>query len=163
MAVWVSRYSNKELQSGKYYPVGISVGAPRFRLGYVLRDKCYSLAPRRDMLKMGIEEYKTAYFKKLEDIGTNKIIKLIDDFKKAAEEEGKDLVFLCFEDIRIPGEWCHRTLFAEWWAEKTGELIEELSDPSEPKIKKTKKEEPVIIAEKGKSYQQMNLFSMAGI
>ena len=24
MAIWISRYSNKELQSGKYYPVGIS-------------------------------------------------------------------------------------------------------------------------------------------
>lgn len=31
MAIWVSRYSNKELQNDKYYPVGISIGQPRFR------------------------------------------------------------------------------------------------------------------------------------
>lgn len=34
MAIWISRYSNKELQSGKYYPVGISIGTPKFPLGY---------------------------------------------------------------------------------------------------------------------------------
>ena len=33
MAIWISRYSNKELQSGKYYPVGISIGTPKFPLG----------------------------------------------------------------------------------------------------------------------------------
>lgn len=37
MAIWISRYSNKELQSGKYYPVGISIGTPKFPLGYTLR------------------------------------------------------------------------------------------------------------------------------
>lgn len=46
MAIWISRYSNKELQSGKYYPVGISIGTPKFPLGYTLRKQCYSLAPK---------------------------------------------------------------------------------------------------------------------
>jgi len=36
------------------------------------------------------------------------------------------LVLLCWEDIRKPGEWCHRTMFAEWWAEHSGQGVLEL-------------------------------------
>ena len=67
--------------------------------------------------------------------------------------------------------WCHRTVFAEWWAEQTGELIEELYDPSEPKVKKpaAKKEnkEPVKKAVEARKeepgYEQLSLFGLAGI
>ena len=55
MAIWISRYSNKELQSGKYYPVGISIGTPKFPLGYTLRKQCYSLAPKGYMLNMELD------------------------------------------------------------------------------------------------------------
>ena len=69
MAIWTSRYSNKELPNGNYYPVGISIGHPRFRLGYELREQCFSLAPKGYMLNMDIENFKEAYYGKLEGIG----------------------------------------------------------------------------------------------
>lgn len=49
MAIWTSRYSNKELaeHKEKYYCVGISIGTPKFPLGYALEQQCYSLAPKR--------------------------------------------------------------------------------------------------------------------
>ena len=62
MAIWISRYSNKELQSGKYYPVGISIGTPKFPLGYTLRKQCYSLAPKGYMLNMELDRFKPAYY-----------------------------------------------------------------------------------------------------
>lgn len=65
MAIWISRYSNKELQSGKYYPVGISIGTPKFPLGYTLRKQCYSLAPKGYMLNMELERFKPAYYETL--------------------------------------------------------------------------------------------------
>ena len=68
MAIWTSRYSNKELSDDKHYPVGISIGQPRFRLGYQLREQCYSLAPKGNMLNMDIEAFKRAYYGKLEGI-----------------------------------------------------------------------------------------------
>ena len=74
MAIWISRYSNKELQSGKYYPVGISIGTPKFPLGYTLRKQCYSLAPKGYMLNMELDRFKPAYYEKLEGIGTDRII-----------------------------------------------------------------------------------------
>ena len=55
MAIMTGRYSNKELRNDGYYPVGISVGKPRFSTGYEIREQCYALAPRYDMLKLGYE------------------------------------------------------------------------------------------------------------
>ena len=54
-----------------------------------------------------------------------------------AEVEGKDLVLLCYEDVRNLEDWCHRTMFAQWYCEHTGEIIEELKDPNPPKGKRT--------------------------
>ena len=36
------------------------------------------------------------------------------------------LVLLCFEDLSKPGEWCHRSIFATWWKEVTGDEVREL-------------------------------------
>lgn len=34
MAIYTSRYANKELRNEGYYPVGISIGTPKYALGY---------------------------------------------------------------------------------------------------------------------------------
>lgn len=138
MAILTGRYSNKRLKGDGYYPVGISVGKPRFPTGYEIREQCYALAPKGFMLKMEFEPYKEAYFQKLEDIGADKIIGIVQRLEARAAEEGKDLVLLCFEDIRKPDQWCHRTLFAEWWKAHTGEVIEELEESEPLKEKKPK-------------------------
>ena len=165
MAIWTSRYSNKELPNGNYYPVGISIGHPRFRLGYELREQCFSLAPKGYMLNMDIENFKEAYYGKLEGIGTERIISMVNKLDERARSEGKELVLLCFEDVRVEGEWCHRTVFAQWWAEKVGEIIEELPDQTPPKGKaKRDNTKPVNApAKEDSGYEQMSIFSMAGI
>lgn len=173
MAIWTSRYSNKELSEHKekYYCVGISIGTPKFPLGYTLEQQCYSLAPKGYMLKMGKEEYQAAYYKKLEDIGADRIIGMVGRMEAMAEVEGKDLVLLCYEDVRNLEDWCHRTMFAQWYCEHTGEIIEELKDPNPPKGKRTtqtkKDSKKPAAQEKAKnedsSYQQMSLFGMAGV
>lgn len=163
MAIWVSRYSNKELQNDKYYPVGISIGKPRFRLSYEIREQCYSLAPKGYMLKMELEKFKPAYYEKLESIGTEKIISIIRRLSARAQEEGKELVLLCFEDVRVAEDWCHRTVFTEWWKENTGETIKELPDPTPPKEKRGSKK-PANETVEESSCKQMSLFDigMAG-
>lgn len=118
MAIWTSRYSNKQLQNEGYYPVGISIGKPRFNTGYVIREQCYSLAPKGYMLHMEKEPYVKEYIKKIEDIGTEKIIDMVRRMNKLAQSNGEELVLLCFEDVRIPEDWCHRRLFADWWKKK---------------------------------------------
>lgn len=165
MAIWTSRYSNKELPNGNYYPVGISIGHPRFRLGYELREQCFSLAPKGYMLNMDIENFKEAYYGKLEGIGTEQIISMVNKLDERARSEGKELVLLCFEDVRVEGQWCHRTIFAQWWAEKVGEIIEELPDPTPPKgkAKRDNMKPANAPAKEDSGYEQMSIFSMAGI
>lgn len=141
MAIKTSRYSNKRLREPGCYPVGISIGTPRFKLGYELRGQCYTLAPKGPMLHMEYEQYREAYFNKLNLIGAQKVISIVRKLESDARREGKTLVLLCFEDVRKPGEWCHRTLFAEWWKKRTGEDIEELDDAEEPKMPTPKKAE----------------------
>ncbi|NBJ88141.1 YopX family protein [Acutalibacter sp. 1XD8-36] len=47
------------------------------------------------------------------------------------ERLGKDVVLLCYEDIRKgPDDWCHRRTFADWWLKNTGEALPELFDPT---------------------------------
>lgn len=104
MAIWTSRYSNKELveNKDKYYCVGISLGTPKFPLGYTVEQQCYSLAPKGYMLRMELEKFTEEYYRKLEGIGNDKIINMVMRFEAMAAAKGKELVFLCYEDVRIP-------------------------------------------------------------
>ena len=79
MAIWTSRYSNKELveNKDKYYCVGISLGTPKFPLGYTVEQQCYSLAPKGYMLRMELEKFTEEYYRKLEGIGNDKIINMV--------------------------------------------------------------------------------------
>lgn len=101
---------------------------PKWNLGYALNGEM------KDLMPFGLlnqyEEYndfKKEYFKRLNRIGVSRIRVQLDNFAKL----GRDVVLLCYEDIRRgPEEWCHRTAFAEWWQNKTGEVIKELHDPT---------------------------------
>lgn len=158
----------------KYYCVGISLGTPKFPLGYTVEQQCYSLAPKGYMLRMELEKFTEEYYRKLEGIGNDKIINMVMRFEAMAAAKGKELVFLCYEDVRIPEDWCHRTVFAQWYCEQTGEIIKELPDPNPPKVKKppvqkqAKKEESKRTAAQKEAktetegYEQMSLFGMAG-
>lgn len=139
--IYVSRYSNKELQSGKYTAVRISVGTPRWNLGYHIDGEIKDLMPFGLLGLKSKEEYERRYIERLRRVGADRIGKQLKEF----EALGKDVVLLCYEDVRNPESWCHRTMFAEWWLRQTGEKIEELTDPSEVKLPKPKaeKKEPV--------------------
>lgn len=170
MAIWTSRYSNKELYSNKekYYCVGISIGKPKFPLRYTLEQQCYSLAPKGYMLHMEKEAYREAYYRKLEGIGADKIIGMVRRMETMAEIEGKNLVLLCYEDVRNPEDWCHRTMLARWYCEHTGEVIQELSDPNPPKGKKASAQkhntkQPAAQKKEDDGYQQLSLFEMTGM
>ena len=125
--LYVSRYANKELTNGKYTPVRISIGTPRWPLGYELAGAIKELMPFGSKDIADQDESRRVYHARLDKIGFETIAKRL----KAFEDMGKPVVLLCYEDIRKgPDNWCHRTFFAEWWLKQTGEKIEELPDPS---------------------------------
>ncbi len=161
MVIWTSRYSNKELLNGNYYAVGISLGRPRFRIGYELKKQCYDFAPDRTMWDKELEEFKDLYFKKLDRLGVSKVENILSTLSHEAETSNSELVLLCFEDVRDPADWCHRTMLAEWVKSRLGWEINELPNPDALKTKK----KSTISAKKEEStedtkYKQLDLFNL---
>ena len=126
--VYTSRYSNPELKTGKYTAVRISLGTPKWPIGYNLD------AEMKDLMPFGLlgkferyEDFERAYFERLDQKGVQRIFSQLQRFERL----GKDVVLLCYEDIRKgPDDWCHRRTFADLWLKNTGEALPELFDPT---------------------------------
>lgn len=129
MNIYVSRYSNPELRKGTYTAVRISIGSPKWDVGYRISGEMKDLMPFGLLNKYDdYEPFKREYFQRLDRAGVSRIRAGLEAFKR----QGQDVVLLCYEDIRKgPENWCHRTAFAEWWKLRTGEEIPELPDPTQ--------------------------------
>ncbi|MFE0255141.1 hypothetical protein [Streptomyces sp. NPDC059010] len=106
-------------------PVRITLGGVRFKLPYSLTHAVRELAPRRDYLSAPKPEFTQAYRADLDQLGPERIAALLHQI--AVTEGDHRLVLLCFEDLAKPGVWCHRSVFASWWKERTGDEVRELS------------------------------------
>jgi hypothetical protein len=116
------RYQSRELilPSG-LRPCGISVGRPKFPLGYT---PLYlgELAPYG---LLGIEdgqEFSASYIDRLGSVGVEVLAERFAAI--VAEHQTRGLVYLCFEPV---GQNCHRHLFRGWWEHETGQPVPELS------------------------------------
>ena len=162
--LYTSRYQNPELKSGDYTPVGITLGRPKFKLGYDLFGNIYDIAPSKDLFGKGYpkEVYTKLYFEKMDRIGVDRVRRQLDKYRAF----GKPVVLLCYEDLRDETLFCHRTCFAQWWEMRTGEKVEELHDTSvfKPKKSVTKDKNSEIKKEAKKAIiddmleEQMSLF-----
>lgn len=129
--IYTSRYSNPELRSGNYTAVRISIGTPRWDIGFPLAGEIKDLMPFGLLDVEDSAIFKARYFEALNKKGVARIKNQLQKF----ETLGKSVVLLCYENIRKgDSNWCHRTMFAKWWLNQTGEKIFELVDNS--KIKK---------------------------
>lgn len=128
--LYMSRFFNPELKSGKYTAVRISIGVPKWPLGYEIAGAINDLMPYGLLNIQDKELYECKYRERLERVGVSRIYRQIQAF-----DTGKPVVFLCYEDVRDPLQWCHRTMFAKWLLEKTGEIADELHDPTTVKVK----------------------------
>ncbi|MDL2205330.1 hypothetical protein LJC33_00280 [Eubacteriales bacterium OttesenSCG-928-N13] len=129
--MFVSRFSNPELRSGNYAAVRVSLGTPKWPLGYQVVGEVKYLMPF-GLLGANVrkDNFERLYRQRLDAYGPEKIAAVLSRF----ENLGKPVVLLCYEDVRKPDDWCHRTVFAQWWFEQTGEIVDELYDPTTPKI-----------------------------
>lgn len=129
--IFTSRYSNPELAGDKYTVVGVTRTPPKFPLRYQLQGNIAEIAPPGWLFsETNVERFRTPYFRYLDKTGPFKIKRILENYLSY----GKDIVLCCYEDVRVPGEWCHRTVFAEWWKLQTGQEICELFNPQEPKM-----------------------------
>lgn len=138
--IYTSRYANPELIGNKYYTVAISSGLPKFPLKYLIDAQERLFAPDHWMWNKSREDFGRLYKEKISRYGKSFVRDKINGLVKAAGE--RDVVLLCFEDVRVSDQYCHRTNLAEWLNEKLGMSVTELHDPTVPKEKKPVQEEP---------------------
>ncbi len=155
--IYTSRFSNPELKTGKYTVCGIVRGMPKFPLGYAVDENIIQIAPPGYLFNVYDRAIFTPrYFEHMDRQRFGVIQAYLNEYL----DRGKDLVLCCYEDVRIPDEWCHRLVFAEWYEKQTGIKIEELQDPSVPKIPKGKKEALKPKEPEKPEFEQMSLFSL---
>lgn len=135
MKLFTSRYACPDLAARPdLVKVSISIGAPRFPLGYNIDFTMTHLMPTAAMVKrvhqgrLSEDDYRRAYIDRLEIAGLAAIQR---DFGTIYSEMPGDLVLLCFEDLRKPGAWCHRTMAARWLESRGMGKIEELEEVSQ--------------------------------
>ncbi|WP_254878538.1 hypothetical protein [Streptomyces sp. NA04227] len=107
-------------------PVRTTVGHPRFPLSYQLGGIARSVTPTRSLLKIESEDaYEFIYRRLLNERGIDAIREELTAIAGANDLE-VPVVLLCFDKLSKPGNWCHRTHFAKWWTEQTGQEVPEL-------------------------------------
>jgi len=122
-------------------PVRFTVGAPRWRLPYTLAGVARLCTPTRAMLSLPKDAYALAYRRHLAaaegsgrglDAIAAELVRLAVDAHLEDRPEGEQrLVLLCFERLNETAKgggenWCHRSMFAAWWTEQTGQEVPEL-------------------------------------
>lgn len=112
-------------------PVRSTVGHPRFRLRYDLAAVWPFAAPERAFMNAPRPIFREQYFAKLDRFGVEKFRQqarnlAIEQLALNMDTDRSDvpIVLLCFEKLWLD-QWCHRTMFAEWWEEQTGEEVPE--------------------------------------
>jgi Protein of unknown function, DUF488 len=67
------------------------------------------------------DEFEAGYRERLDRVGVDCLRRQFDAI--ANEHPGQPVVLLCWEK---PGEPCHRRVFADWWRERTREVVPEV-------------------------------------
>ena len=107
--------------------VRITLGPPRFKLPYRVVGDLRGLAPKSEFLRDPLPVFRVKYRTTLEQRGGARYFaRRLEGIATAAGVDA--LVLLCFEDLRKPGLWCHRRLFAEWWRQQTAMIVPELPE-----------------------------------
>lgn len=79
--IFTSRYSNPELRSGKYTAVRISLGTPKWNLGYHLDAEMPDLMPFGLLHKFDLyKDFERAYFARLDQKGVQRILSQLQRF-----------------------------------------------------------------------------------
>jgi hypothetical protein len=127
MKLYTSRYQNKVVPDSGLIPVGITLGYPRF-IRYPLGAFERRLAPDRSYFYAEAQVFEEKYLAKLDYLGEGVLDILTEIRDRFPESAG--LALLCYEDVRLSGESCHRQLLAGWLNQNFGLDVGELPDPS---------------------------------
>lgn len=121
MELFTARYAEYSPTHG--VAVRTSVGVPKDwrhgRLEHVRRLTPYGLLHVSDRA-----EFTRLYIARLERVGADAIYARLEGISDA--HDCRPLVLCCFEDVRRPGVWCHRTILGAWLRDRLGIAVPEL-------------------------------------
>jgi hypothetical protein len=103
--------------------VRITLGAPRFALGYAIVGELVELAPSPRIFRLEWERFAPAYLRQLDQVDWPAVDEQLHAIAAAADTNG--CAWLCFENV-LRGEHCHRRLAADHWLERTGQDVPEI-------------------------------------
>lgn len=122
--VYTCRWSSLKGLPSFVLPVRISIGKPRFIPGADEFPAIHELMPY-GILGVDDQADFTKRFRHRLHRKTPQVIQERFDHLHA-RYDGRPLVLLCYEDLTKVDQWCHRTIFREWWRDKTGAIIHDL-------------------------------------
>jgi Protein of unknown function, DUF488 len=127
---FTSRYQSSALIAARgAAPLRITLGPPRFRLGYELAGSIPRLAPRRAYFRLACEEFRAEYLDDLQGrLGPDGVLELLARANETTPGDG--IVLLCFENV-LEGAACHRSMLADWLQTERGLVIPELGDSAQ--------------------------------
>lgn len=121
MELFTARYAEYSPTQG--VAVRTSVGAPKDwrhgRLEHVRRLTPYGLLHVTDRA-----EFTRLYTARLERAGAEAIRARLQGVSDAHDH--RPLVLCCFENVREPGVWCHRTTLGAWLRDRLGVEVTEV-------------------------------------
>ncbi len=121
--IFTGRYQDKRLSDAEHLCVRTTLGAPRFRLGYVLDAQLAEMRPPREALGLDERAFRPLYEARLATTGVSQFAELLKGLEDQAA--GRAVVLLCFCSLE-PRTFCHRRLFAKWLRRRGGPAIHEL-------------------------------------
>jgi hypothetical protein len=115
--------SYRQYQPWMGVPVQASLGKPHHPVPGLLALRAAMPPPKS--LGLAYEPFRRAYRHKLHKLTLGGFLGAVDRVRAAAGgDHNTPLVLLCFEHLALPGQWCHRTLLAEWLADQDVECFE---------------------------------------
>lgn len=115
-----SRFANVSRFGKHETAISISRWSPSWYLG-----KSYlKLAPPGELVlatkagEIGREDYEALFIENVLD--QLDPLSVLEELKAI----GENPILMCYEDLSIPGEWCHRRMVAEWFTPVVGEVPE---------------------------------------
>jgi hypothetical protein len=123
--VYTYRWADAQSLPSFWVPVRVSIGCPHYWPGARELDAIHELMPYEILGRVhGPKLFEKRYRERLDGFGPERIQRR---FERLFERHGeRPLVLCCYEDLRKPGEWCHRSFLRSWWQERTGMVIDEL-------------------------------------
>lgn len=116
------RYQDKRINDSEHFAVRTTRGVPRFPLPYTLEATFSEMQPPREIFAAELHEFKPAYEAHLDRVGVGAITTRMGQLTQQAQ--GRRVVLLCYCDLE-EAQFCHRTLFRNWFLKRTGQLLPE--------------------------------------